>query len=101
MRGAGHHRSWFYRWRVPCEPGYSGDSASDPYCRALGIGAHKRHETDDASAYSKGLLDLKREFSGQLTLCVSIDHFDAIQNEEERGPDTRATMIRGVEIATS
>ena len=48
-----------------------------------------------------GLLDLKREFSGQLTLCVSIDHFDAIQNEEERGPATWATMIQGVEIAAS
>ena len=40
-----------------------------------------------------GLLDLKREFSGQLTLRVSIDHFDAAQHEEERGPDTWAPMV--------
>ena len=43
-----------------------------------------------------GLLDLKREFSGQLTLRVSIDHFDATQHEEERGPDTWAPMINGL-----
>ena len=39
-----------------------------------------------------GLLDLKREFSGQLTLRVSIDHFDATQHEEKRGPGTWAPM---------
>jgi MoaA/NifB/PqqE/SkfB family radical SAM enzyme len=43
-----------------------------------------------------GLLDLKREFSGQLTLRVSIDHFDATQHEEERGSDTWAPMIKGL-----
>ena len=43
-----------------------------------------------------GLLDLKREFFGQLTLRVSIDHFDATQHEEERGPDTWAPMIKGL-----
>ena len=60
-----------------------------------GIGAHKRHETDDASAYSGGLLDLKREFTGNLPR-VSIDHFDATQHEEERGSDTWAPMINGL-----
>ena len=48
-----------------------------------------------------GLPDLKREFYGQLTLRVSIDHFDATQHEDERGPDTWATMIQGVEMAAS
>ena len=43
-----------------------------------------------------GLLDLKREFSGQLTLRVSIDHFDATQHEEERGSDTWAPTIKGL-----
>ena len=43
-----------------------------------------------------GLLDLKREFYGQLTLRVSIDHFDGTQHEEERGPDTWAPMINGL-----
>ena len=43
-----------------------------------------------------GLLDLKREFSGQLTLRVSIDHFDATQHEEERGSGTWAPMIKGL-----
>ena len=43
-----------------------------------------------------GLLDLKREFSGQLALRVSIDHFDAAQHEKERGPDTWTPMIKGL-----
>jgi uncharacterized Fe-S cluster-containing radical SAM superfamily protein len=43
-----------------------------------------------------GLLDLKREFSGQLTLRVSIDHFDATQHEEVRGSGTWAPMIKGL-----
>ena len=43
-----------------------------------------------------GLLDLKREFYGQPTLRVSIDHFDATQHEEEEGPDTWAPMINGL-----
>ena len=43
-----------------------------------------------------GLLDLKREFSGQLTLRVSIDHFDAIQHDEVRGSGTWAPMIKGL-----
>ena len=43
-----------------------------------------------------GPLDLRREFSGQLTLRVSIDHFDATQHEEERGPGTWAPMIKGL-----
>ena len=42
-----------------------------------------------------GLLDLKREFYGQLTLRVSIDHFDATQHEEG-GRDTWAPMINGL-----
>ena len=63
--------------------------------QALGTGAHTRHETDDASAYSRGLLDLKREFYGQLTLRVSI----VTSMRPARGggrPDTRAPMINGL-----
>ena len=41
-----------------------------------------------------GLLDLKKQFAEQLTLRVSIDHFDPALHEQERGPGSWSAMIR-------
>ncbi len=43
-----------------------------------------------------GLLDLKKQFAEQLTLRVSIDHFDPALHEEERGRGSWSAMIRGI-----
>ena len=44
-----------------------------------------------------GLLDLKKQFAEQLTLRVSIDHFDPALHERERGPGSWSAMIRGLQ----
>ena len=44
-----------------------------------------------------GLLDLKKQFAEQLTLRVSIDHFDPALHEQERGPGSWSAMIRGLQ----
>lgn len=43
-----------------------------------------------------GLLALRQQFSQQLTLRVSIDHFTADKHEQERGPGSWAPMIDGL-----
>lgn len=43
-----------------------------------------------------GLLDLKTQFAAQLTLRVSIDHFDPALHEQERGPGSWPAMIQGL-----
>ena len=45
----------------------------------------------------EGLLDLKKDFKGQLTIRVSIDHFSQSLHEEERGPGSWAPMIEGLQ----
>jgi len=44
-----------------------------------------------------GLLDLKSQFAKQLTFRVSIDHFDPVLHEQERGPGSWSAMIRGMQ----
>jgi uncharacterized Fe-S cluster-containing radical SAM superfamily protein len=44
-----------------------------------------------------GLLDLKKQFAEQLTLRVSIDHFDPGLHEQERGPGSWSATIRGMQ----
>jgi organic radical activating enzyme len=45
----------------------------------------------------EGLLDLKKDFKGQLTIRVSIDHFNQSLHEEERGLGSWAPMIEGLQ----
>jgi organic radical activating enzyme len=45
----------------------------------------------------EGLLDLKKDFKGQLTIRVSIDHFNQSLHEEERGPGSWLPMIEGLQ----
>jgi organic radical activating enzyme len=43
-----------------------------------------------------GLLDLNKRFRNQLTLRVSIDHFDEDIHEQERGPTSWQPMVTGL-----
>jgi len=43
-----------------------------------------------------GLLDLRAQFGSQLTLRVSIDHYDQAIHETERGPNSWQPMLRGL-----
>ena len=43
-----------------------------------------------------GLLELKQQFGGRLTLRVSLDHYTAALHEKERGPRTFAKTVAGL-----
>ncbi|MEL0048031.1 MAG: radical SAM protein [Gammaproteobacteria bacterium] len=43
-----------------------------------------------------GLLDLKKRFGRQLALRVSVDHFDPVVHEAERGPRSWQPMVTGL-----
>jgi hypothetical protein len=43
-----------------------------------------------------GLLDLQREFGGKLTLRISLDHWDALRHDQERGGGAFLKTIEGM-----
>ncbi len=44
-----------------------------------------------------GLIDLQRDFPGQLTLRVSLDHYSKMLHESERGPKTWGKAVAGLD----
>lgn len=46
------------------------------------------------------LLDLQRRFGERLTIRVSLDHFDPARHEEERGPGSFASALKGLKWLT-
>ena len=45
---------------------------------------------------SESLLDLNKKYGSQLTMRVSVDHFDPEMHQEERGQGTWAPMLKGL-----
>jgi sulfatase maturation enzyme AslB (radical SAM superfamily) len=45
----------------------------------------------------EGLLGLKAAHSGRLVLRVSLDHYDAVRHDEERGAGSYAATLRGLD----